>query len=267
MMHLTFLTAALAVAFQQGAPAQAQQNQPDLINPDRPGIADGSTVLGPKRFQVETGILYQEQNPQGQKTRSIFVPLLLRYGVSNKVEARFEVPTGAYGIADLSDSRTAGYTPVSFGVKYHFQDQDGMKKPSLGTIARVYPPSGSGPFSSTKTQADIRLAADLDIAPKSLFEINPNVGVATYTGPDGNNFTAFLAAFTLNYNPTDHLNFFADAGLQSPEQPHGKNALIVDFGTAIIVGNNLQWDFSVGFGATGQFVPHPFLAGGVSIRY
>ena len=30
--------------------------QEDLINPDRPGLANGSQVIGPRHFQIETGV-------------------------------------------------------------------------------------------------------------------------------------------------------------------------------------------------------------------
>jgi len=258
--------ASTCVAVLQGAAPQTQQSQPDLINPDRPGIADGSNVIWPHRFQFETGLQWESHDQPGAPDKQFFVPTLFRFGVSDRFEARIET-NGALAIGDLSDSHTAGYQPVSIGGKYHFQDGDGMRRASLATIIRIFPPSGSASFSSKQTQGDVRLVADLDIAPKSLYSINPNIGVASYTGPDGKNFTAGLAAMTLNYNPTDHLNFFIDTGAQTPEQPHGRNAVIADLGTALIIGTNLQLDFSIGKGISGSDVPRPFIGAGISIRY
>src|SRR5579862_785745 len=199
-------TTLIFALFVQGAGSPQQQAAPDLINPDRPGIADGSNVIWPHKFQYETGIQWENHDQPGVPDKQLFVPALFRFGFSDKLEGRVET-NGAFAMGDLSDSRTAGYQPVSIGAKYHFQDGDGMKRASVATIIRVFPPSGSASFSSQQTQFDVRLVADQDIAPKSLYSINPNIGIASYTGPNGRNFTAGLAAMTLNYNPTDHLNF------------------------------------------------------------
>jgi hypothetical protein len=47
--------AAILVVLWTAAVLAQQQNatEPDLINADRPGIADGSTVIGPQTFQAD----------------------------------------------------------------------------------------------------------------------------------------------------------------------------------------------------------------------
>src|SRR5436305_12746061 len=64
----------------------AYSQQADLINADRPGIADSSGVVGPGIFQIEAGL---ERDHDGAD-RSIATPLLLRYGVSKEFEMRVE---------------------------------------------------------------------------------------------------------------------------------------------------------------------------------
>src|SRR5258706_5219625 len=54
----------------------------DLINPDRPGIADGSSVVGRGIFQIEAGL----ERDHGSDGRSLPTPLLLRFGVSKELE-------------------------------------------------------------------------------------------------------------------------------------------------------------------------------------
>lgn len=65
------------------------------------------------------------------------------------------------------------------------------------------------------------------------WSLNPNVGVAFYESDASRLYAAGLFAATLNYNPSKHLNFFIDTGLQSPETRYGRNAVIVDFGMRI----------------------------------
>jgi Putative MetA-pathway of phenol degradation len=247
----------LAIGLLGGA---ALADDADLINPDRPGIADGSFVIG-HHFQIETG--YQEELHDGGHTRLIFMPTLFRVGINSAWEIRFEGNGPTY--SDSFGMRETGYQAESVGFKYHFMDAKGTKQPSLGIIGRVFPASGSAGFQTTQTTGDVRLAADWNL--NDQWELNPNIGVAQYE--DGNNtmYSAGLFAMTLNYNPTPIVNFFVDTGMQGPEASHGKNSVILDAGVAYIVGKNVQLDFSVGNGVSGSTSPRPFVGAGVSIRF
>ena len=248
--------AALCAALTTGALADDN----DLINPDRPGIADGSFVVG-HHYQIETGV--QEELHDGGHTRLLFVPVLLRFGINSNWEVRVEGNTYTY--ADSFGMHSTGYQPISAGAKYHFMDAKGTKSPSLGFIGRVFPAVGSAGFQSTATTGDLRLAGDWNL--NDQWEVNPNVGVAEYQDGAGNLYTAGLFAMTLNYNPTPILNFFVDTGMQSPEQRNGKTQIIVDAGVAYIMGKNVQLDLSVGNGISGTTSPRPFVGAGISVRF
>ena len=247
--------------------AQAADNDKDAyINPDRPGIADGSNVVGKGRFEIETGI-QAEFRQGGQPSTSIFVPTLLRYGVSEAWELRIEGNTYSHVATDNGGPGRDiedGFAPVSVGIKYHLLESKGSQ-PSVGVIARVFPPSGSGSFRNDRTTGDVRLAADWDFAPH--FSLNPNIGVAVQEDDSNRTFTAGLFAMTLNYNPSKVFNLFVDTGIQTPEQKNGKTSVILDGGVAYIIGHNLQLDLSAGVGAAGVTPPHPFISGGISARF
>ena len=68
----------------------------DTIQPDRPGIADGSTVIGPGRFQVETGLQQEFRSTSHRDEQRLFIPTLLRFGVDNRWEARIETNALTY---------------------------------------------------------------------------------------------------------------------------------------------------------------------------
>jgi hypothetical protein len=243
-MKILLTTIAAALLFSPFALCAAD----DPINPDRPGIADGSETVGRQKFQIELGLERDHASDSGIDERTISTPLLLRYGLTDRIEARVE--TGGYQRTTISDgSSSSSLQPVSIGAKFHFLDrQEG--RPSLGVIARLFPPSGTGDSRSHLTAGDLRLAADYDLSKK--WSLNPNVGVASYEGSDGHRFTAALAAMTLQYNITEKINAFVDGGLQSPEDGHGGSNLQLDTGAAWVIGNDTQLDASVTWTAHGS---------------
>jgi len=232
-------------------PLLGQTQEP--INADRPGIADGSQSVGRGVFQIELGA----ERDHFSDLHLLITPALLRYGITDPLELRVE--GAGYSRATFDGVHSSGWAPLSIGLKYHFVD-----KPSLGVIARYFPPSGSGDFKSEHPAADVRLAVDVDLS--ALWSLNPNVGVVTRDDGDGR-FTALLAALTLQYNVTKKLNVFVDGAVQSPEARGGSTALIGDAGAAWIVGNDTQLDLSVGWGAHGQSPPNVFVAAGISRRF
>ncbi len=218
----------------------------DTINPDRPGIADGSATVDRGTFQIEAG----GERDDDAATRVLVTPLLLRYGLTKDLELRVE--TLGYGrVLGFGED---GWSPLSGGLKWHFADEDPKThRPSLGVIARVFPRSGSGVFKSDTTVGDVRLAADLTLNDK--WSLNPNIGAAF-----GDGSTSGLAALTAQYNLTDKANVFIDGG-------YADSALLLDVGGALIVGRNLQLDASIGWRAHGMNAPNVFVAAGISRRF
>src|SRR5262245_37090628 len=148
----------------QEAPATPTQNEePDLINPDRPGIADGSSVVGSKTFQIESGIQLEYRRSGDSREHTFFVPTLLRFGIGNRWEARIEGNSYTRDTTFASGIKTdqaSGFAPTSLGFKYHIYNSSGDHQVSLGTIVRVFPTWGANEFRTQHTTGDIRLAAD-----------------------------------------------------------------------------------------------------------
>jgi hypothetical protein len=117
----------------------------DVIDADRPGIADGSHTLKAGKFQVEAGV----------DTEHVSLPALLRYGLNDSFELRAENDNGS--------------APFSLGFKDHFLDNG---TDSLGVIGRW--------FLSHHRHGDARLAGDFNLGEH--WAINPNVGVETPGG-------------------------------------------------------------------------------------
>ena len=252
----------------QSAPSQSADDE-DLINADRPGIADGSTVVGPKTFQLESGIQQEFRRSGNVREHTFFAPTLLRFGINSQFEARIEGNTFTRVSTFVSANpinQVSGFAPVSLGFKYQFYNSNGDHQLSLGTIVRIFPTWGSNEFRTQHATGDIRLAADWTFAPRLKLSLNPNVGIARYEDDEGKLFTAGLFAATLNYLPTRKLNPFIDLGIQAPETSDGQTAAILDSGIAYIIGRNLQLDASIGTRVHGETGPRPFLAFGISWR-
>ncbi len=262
---------AVALALLATLPARAQTaatGTDDYINPDRPGIADGSNVVGAGRFEVETGLQREYRSDDAVQDQTLFAPTLLRLGLSGNWEARIESNVytwvSSFDPAQGSTHRE-GASPISIGAKYHFLDSAGVRQPSMGAILRIFPPSGTGSFGSAHATGDFRLAADWDFAPR--WSLNPNLGVGVYEGDARRLYTAALFAATLNFNPNKILNLFVDAAIQSPETNGGATSIVYDGGVACLIGRDIQLDVSLGTGAAGATPPHPFLAAGISKRF
>ena len=264
-----FITLSLA-AFHSASAQSQSDNDEDLINADRPGIADGSTVIGPKAFQIESGIQQEFRRSGDVREHTFFIPTLLRFGISSRWEARIEGNTFTRVSTFVSGNpvdEVSGFAPASLGFKFQIYDSKSEHELSLGTIVRVFPTWGSEEFRTQHTTGDIRLAADWKFAPRLKLSLNPNVGIARYEDDEGKLFTAGLIATTLNYLPTNKLNPFVDVGVQAPEMTEGKTAAILDGGIAYIIGQNLQVDASIGTRVHGETSPRPFLAFGISWRW
>ncbi|KQB56928.1 transporter [Acidovorax sp. HMWF018] len=260
------LAVAMAVALLGAGVALAQADEP--INADRPGIADGSKVVGQGRLQLEAGVQKEFRRVAGVSDHRVMAPLLLRAGVSPRWELRLE--TNSYVFQTSRDSlgslvRDEGRAPVALGAKYQVTDPTDRAAPSLGVIARLIPPSGSGNFRGRRTSGDLRLAADWDFAQN--WSLNPNVGVGLVEDDEGRTFFARTFAATLSYNPTASLSLFVDGGLQSPEKRSGRAAVILDAGLGYLLTPNVQLDFSVGKGVRGSTSPRAFVSAGVSTRF
>ena len=245
----------------------ARAEDVDYINPDRPGLTDGSNVVGAGFFQIETGMQQEFRRNNTLEDRRIFLPTLLRLGINAQWEARIENNVHTWQRQTHSSSgvsKSQGYVPVSLGVKYHMQDANGSAQPSLGAILRVFPESGSGSYRSSQTTGDFRLVADWDFAPD--WSLNPNLGLAIYEDGKQQLFTTGLFAMTLTYSQSEVLRFFGSTGVHSPEEKNGKTAIIYEAGMTYSISRNVQLEFSTGVGAAGSTAPDSFIAAGISVR-
>lgn len=241
------------------SPAFAQAMQvPDLIDADRPGLADTSTIVRKGWLQLETGLQWESRRGE----TSFFIPTLFRIGVHDRAELRLEGNT-LTSVHPDTQSSVSGLAPFSLGFEFSAQEPDGRQQAGVGVIARLVPAWGSGEFRAARVTGDLRLAVDWDFSPG--WSLNPNAGVGWYESDEGR-FAAVLAALTLSYAPRPRAELFIDVGIQQPEFEDGTASAIVDGGVAFFLGSKWQFDISTGARAHGETGPRPFIAVGVAVR-
>jgi hypothetical protein len=241
----------------------------DLISADRPGLANGSSTVGRGRFQVEVGL---DRDRDGEEVDSVSTPFLHRLGVTDAFELRVEGDGRQWANSSRTERET-GWAPVSVGFKYRLTEESG-RRPAVGLIARVFPPSGSGAFKSDLTTGDAVLTLDKGFGEH--WSINPNVGVAWLEDDlpewarrpgDGDRFSALLAALTVQYSFMPTVGVFVDTAWQVPEVPRESPLSVVDMGAAWVVGRDTQLDASGGWGWGGDRSTRWFLSAGFSRRF
>ena len=254
---MTRLRVSLFVLLLLSVATAALAQTPDLIDADRPGLADTSTVVGKGRWQIEAGLQWESRSDE----TSQFIPVLFRVGVTERFEARIE--GNSFTTAVVDGVRRSGVQTTSFGFKFVLQQAE-ANRPGLGVIARLLPAWGSGGFEARRATGDVRFAADWDIADH--LSLNPNAGIGWYERDSGI-FPAGVFALTLTYAPKPGVSWFVDSGVQVPEAEGGATSIIVDGGVAYTPRQNWQFDISAGTRAHGETPAQPFIAVGFAFRH
>src|SRR5215212_1261120 len=177
------------------APIAWAQDEENLINADRPGLADSSATVSRGVFQIEFGL--ERDDDAGSHVTS--TPLLLRYGIADRFELRVETS----GLERTSGSGSE-WGPTALGFKYHFAG-----KRDVGLIGSV----------DDEGAADLRLVADVDLSDR--WSINPNLGATSDKEA--------LGALTVQYDITPKVNAFVDGAVTVPTSG-GSSSLLLDAG-------------------------------------
>ncbi|MFS2016339.1 transporter [Massilia sp. CT11-108] len=133
----------LLLAAACGLPLAASAGADDTMTSDRPDVVESSQVVGKGRLQLETSLQWERDRTDGATVRTLTMPTLLRIGLGETMELRFE--TDGRTIEHAGGATMAGYADTSVGIKWHTADQDGAT-PSLGWLLHADLPGGSKAF-------------------------------------------------------------------------------------------------------------------------
>lgn len=245
----------------------AHADDDDVINPDRPDVADSSQVVGRGRVQLEAGVQWNRQRDPDAHVRTLTTPTQLRIGLSQTLE--LSVDTDGRTIAHASDPGTnehtvsAGWGDLAAGVKWHVADQDGAQ-PSLGVIAKAQLPTGSRALRGAGFRPALAVPAEWDLGRDWQLAVMPGIGRDSDDAGSRYTYGVFAAAVTRAFGARLH-GFAELAAPQIARAAHGGTELQADAGISWLVNKDCAVDAMIVRGLN-RNTPELGLAFGISVR-
>jgi len=206
---------------------------PDII-PDRPGMTTGPFIVLPKKFQIETGFLYEknmEDNTLGETI--LYNSTLLRFGINKNAEIRLQTDFAKVKTDSLN---ITGFNPLTIGTKILISESKGAIPQTSFLFNLTLPWVGRKEFRPANPAPSLFLLFENDI---KKWNICYNFGLQF----DGESpAPSEFAGLCIAYNFTDKLSFFIEnynwfCGKTKPEN-------YMDIGCAYIIAKNIQLDLS-----------------------
>lgn len=250
------------------AGAASSQAAEEAIATDRPDFVESSDVVGPGRFQIETSLAYERDEADGVRTRLSSTPTLLRIGVSDNIELRFETD-GALRLRTRDaglETKDRGYSDLSIGAKWHMQDGDeATGKPGIAWLLHVDADSGSSAFRGQGWRPSLRMVAEWDLPQGFSAGVMP--GVYKDRGDDGKSYAGGIFAVVVGKSITEKLRGFVEwSGQALTSSKHGGNVITGDVGLAYLITNSVQVDTAASWGLN-KTSPDFSWTVGLSVRF
>ncbi|NVM78852.1 hypothetical protein FHW83_004683 [Duganella sp. SG902] len=220
----------------------------DQIVTDRPDFVESSNVVGRGRFQIETSFALDRNKADGVKQRTYYSPTLLRFGLSDTVEARIETDGRMRLVTDEAGKRVTqnGYGDVSLGVKWHVADEEGAR-PSLGVLAHVDLDSGSPAFRAAGRGGSLRLAAEWELPGDLGLGVMP--GIAWQHDDQGERYAGGIFGLVLGKEWSERLRTFVEySAPRIARGRHGGSVTTFDIGGGYLLTDMVQIDTALSRG-------------------
>jgi hypothetical protein len=216
----------------------------DVIVTDRPDFVESSNVVGDKHFQVETSVVIDRNEADGYKDRTISTPTLLRFGIGQAWELRFETDGRTVARSEETatgiSNTTTGYADVSAGAKWHVMDESGSM-PSIGLLGHVDVDSGSTAFRGNGVRPSLRAVAEWELPNDMGLGVMP--GVIYDKNANDERFWGGILGVVLGKSWTERCRTFAEvAAAQIAHAQDGGSVVTFDVGASYLLSNSWQVD-------------------------
>jgi hypothetical protein len=248
-----FILAGILPSHGQGQTPSADAGEP--IATDRPAVTNSSVVVPRGSLQAENGFL--ETSGQGQSVLD-GPESLVRFGVANRTELRFNVPDYFYNLTTSGGSGT-GFGDFGFGVKEQLGPTLG--KFDVSAIMFLSFPTGANTVSNVGYDPGLQVpwsrALSANWTAARIFSV--------YWPTQGRrrNLTG-ESTFLFDRQLTKPWDAFVEYAGDFPE--FGGPRHLLHFGTALKVSPQQQIDFHVGVGLSSAAVDH-LIGFGYSFRF
>ena len=253
------------------AAAQESGAKEEPISTDRPDFVESSEVVGKGRVQLETSLLSERERGEEGREHTLSTPTLLRIGVHEALELRFE--SEGRTVRHLRDaasgerSTVAGYADTSIGLNWHVADAQG-KLPSIGVLVDAELPTGSKQLRGEGVRPMLRVVGEWDLPGEVQLGVMPGVAVERQDKgrDDGGRYAYGLFGVSLEKRFDERLRGYAELAMpQIASSRHGGTQASVGVGAAWLVSNDCQVDtlFSRGLNHN---TPYARFTVGLSIR-
>jgi hypothetical protein len=236
-------------------------SQVEDISTDRPDQSESPYLMSRGYFQVETGIVYESDEPEKDLTvTALNAPsILVRYGLFKNIELRagLDLLNEKTKIANVSSSES-GFGPLVLGTKIKMLEEKGSTPETALLLKLSVPFKETSRFQSTYMGTEFRLAMTNNLNKK--FSLSYNIGAAFGEGSPGATgiYSVSLGALLMK-----KLSVFAEIYGFLPQKTSPDHRF--DAGLTYLIMKNVQVDASFGLGLSKKS-PDYFIGGGVSFR-
>jgi len=265
-----FLSAAAACAGLAGHVRDGLAAPDGRIDTDGPDFVESSASVGKGRFQFETGPAVARDTRDGADQRTFSNPLLLKFGVTEAVEARLETDSwtrasGAERGAPSSPTGT-GFADVAVGLKWHVQDQGAQSAaPSLAWLLHFELPTGTAGERGEGVRPSLRSVMSWDLPGDLYLAAMP--GIKYDSLANGDRFVSAIFGLVLGRWWTPRLRAFAEISApQIARSPDGGVLLYEDVGAAYLITENWQLGGRAGWAAN-RNTPSRYVLVSVAARF
>ncbi|MDZ4713035.1 MAG: transporter [bacterium] len=236
----------------------AQDN--DIIT-DRPDQTESSSIVPKGSVQFEAGLVYEKTYSDSIISfKNYSMPsVLIRYGISKNVEARFGIELLKERKESSTDAiNTKGISPVMLGTKIKMFEEKKLL-PEMSFIAGfIIPFEGEGSFHQKYISPEFRFVMSHTL--KERMTLSYNLG-GEWNGDTPQATGIYTLA--LGFSASDNIGIFLESyGFLTQDESSDHR---LDAGLTYLILQNLQLDLSSGFGIS-NISPEYFLAAGISLR-
>lgn len=202
---------------------------------DRPDQTEASSTVPQNSFQLESGILYQENH---NIVRSLANNNLFRIGLLEGFELRIvsQLETLKYNLP-WSEVTVRGFNDIEIGAKVQIINNESFE---FGFLSHVIIPTGSVNFSNGGIGSINRFLITHKIS--EYFTLAYNVGVNVYDAE----YMEFPYSLALGFGITDKLSVFLEPYGSFDSDLNPENS--IDAGVTYLLRDNFQLDISLGTG-------------------